>query len=148
LDDHKFDEVWNKPELELERLSQYFQLLSPDFSIYADMPKPLQIYNTFRNRWCASYWQYNKMLVIPTVSWGEEATYEFCFDGIEEGCVVAVSTLGASDSQEEFLTGFKQMCEIIRPSTVLNYGKLFNEMKDYAKVVTVPYKHGSNRREA
>ena len=32
LDDFKFDEVWNKPENELPRLSQYVQVLSPDFS--------------------------------------------------------------------------------------------------------------------
>lgn len=27
----------------------------------------------------------------PTVSWGDENSFEFCFDGIEEGSVVAVS---------------------------------------------------------
>jgi hypothetical protein len=148
LDDHKFDEVWNKPEQELERLAQYFQLLSPDFSVYADMPKPLQMYNTFRSRWCASYWQFNKLLVIPTVSWGSEDTYDFCFDGIEAGCVVAVSTIGAGDSQREFLAGFKQMCEAIRPNAVLNYGTLLDGMGDYAKIVTVPYRHGSNRNDS
>lgn len=70
LDDYKFDEVWKNPEQELTRLSQYAQLLSPDFSVYADMPTPLQIYSVFKNRWCASFWQFNKMAVIPTVSWG------------------------------------------------------------------------------
>jgi hypothetical protein len=148
LDDHKFDEVWNRPEQELERLSQYLQLLSPDFSVYADMPKPLQVYNTFRNRWCASYWQFNKLLVIPTVSWGNEDTYEFCFDGIEAGCVVAVSTIGTSDSQKEFMIGFKQMCKTIRPSAILSYGTLLDEMGDYAEIVAVPYRHGSNGNDS
>jgi hypothetical protein len=147
LDDYKFDEVWNKPERELERLSQYSQLLSPDFSVYTDMPSPLQIYNTFRNRWCASYWQFNRMAVIPTLSWGGEDTYRFCFDGIECGCIVAVSTLGVSDSHEGFLSGFKKMCEIVKPYAVLNYGTMIDGMEDYAQIVAVPYRHGSNRKD-
>jgi len=143
LDDHKFDEVWNKPERELTRLSQYVQVLSPGFSVYADMPEPLQIYNTFRNRWCASYWQFNELLVIPTVVWGAENTFEFCFDGIEEGCVVAVSTIGSSDNQSEFLAGFKRMCDVIRPGIVLNYGQVFGDMTNSATIVEIPYRHGS-----
>jgi hypothetical protein len=150
LDDYKFDEVWKNPEQELTRLSQYAQLLSPDFSVYADMPTPLQIYSVFKNRWCASFWQFNKMAVIPTVSWGGggEDSYKFCFDGIESGCIVAVSTLGTSSSQREFLSGFKRMCEVIRPFAVLNYGTLLDGMTDHADIVTVPYMHGSNRKDS
>jgi len=147
LDDYKFDEVWNKPETQLVKLSQYVQLFSPDFSIYDDLPEPMKIYNTFRNRWCASYWQFNKLLVIPTVSWGDEKTFEYCFDGIEEGCVVAVSTVGASNDQKEFMLGFKQMCNVIKPGLVLNYGNQFSEMDSYAQIVSLPYRHGSKRND-
>jgi hypothetical protein len=146
MDDYKFDEVWKKPEQELGRLAQYFQVLSPDFSVYADMPTPLKMLNVFRNRWCASYWQFNKLIVVPTVSWGAEDTYRYCFDGIETGCVVAVSTLGSSWSLDGFMTGFKQMCAVIKPSAVLNYGAMIDGMRDYAHVVAVPYKHGSDRK--
>jgi hypothetical protein len=143
LDDNKFDEVWNVPERELARLEQYVQVLSPDFSIYSDMPQPLQIYNTFRNRWCASYWQFNKLVVIPTISWGGESTFEFCFDGIETGCTVAVSTIGTSRNQDEFMAGYVKMCEIIKPETVLNYGHVVEGMDDLASVITISYRHGS-----
>jgi len=145
LDDYKFDEVWKMPERELERLSQYSQLLSPDFSVYNDMPEPIKLFNTFKNRWCASFWQYNKQLVIPTISWGDEHTFNYCFDGIEEGCVVAVSTVGNKNNQEKFMHGFEQMCKVIRPPIVLNYGTQFDEMDKHAKIITLPYKHGSQR---
>jgi len=143
LDDYKFDEVWKMPERELLRLSQYAQVLSPDFSIYSDMPEPLQIYNVFRNRWCASFWQYNKVLVIPTVSWGGENTYKFCFEGIEKGCIVATSTVGSYDNQDAFLYGFTKMLETIRPKAVLNYGQTFEGMNGAVPLVVVPYQHGS-----
>lgn len=144
LDDYKFDEVWNNPKAQLERLFQYAQLLSPGFSLYSDMPEPLQIYNTFRNRWCAAYWQYNKQSVIPTIVWGGENTFEFCFDSIEKGCVVAVSTIGTQDDETAFMSGYRTMCEIIEPESVINYGKSFDDMPQYAKLIVIPYSHASN----
>lgn len=148
LDDHKFDEVWNIPERELARLSQYAHVLSPDFSVYPDMPIPLQMFNVFRNRWCASYWQFNAIAVIPTISWGDKRSYRFCFDGIERGCIVAISTLGTHSSINQFMHGFKMMCEIIKPRTVINYGALFEGMTNFADIVTIPYKHGSQRADS
>ena len=88
----KFEKVYSSPEEELEKLSRYYCLLSPDFSIFENMPKALQIESIFKNRWCDAYWQSKNLKVIPTVSWGDESTFDFCFDGIEKGSIVAVST--------------------------------------------------------
>jgi hypothetical protein len=139
LEDYKFDEVWNYPDKQLLKLSQYKQLLSPDFSVYADMPKSLQIFNTFRNRWCAAYWQQERQVVIPTITWADESTYDFCFSGIEDGCVVAVSTVGMGKNEDFFIPGFKAMCKKIKPRAVLNYGKEFAQMHKYARIVNVEY---------
>lgn len=67
--DERFDEVWKHPERYLCELGQYRQVLSPDFSLFLDMPISLQILNTFRSRWCAWWWQEHGLTVIPTVSW-------------------------------------------------------------------------------
>jgi hypothetical protein len=144
LDDYKFDEVWNQPEKQTRKLSQYVQLLSPDFSVYSDMPEPLQIYNTFRNRWCAAVWQAAGLIVIPTVTWGGENTFDFCFDGIEKGTIVAVSTVGTIQFTHEFLLGFKNLCEIIDPRAVINYGEPYPQMEEFAPIVSAPYRHGSS----
>ncbi|MDR2610019.1 MAG: DUF4417 domain-containing protein [Clostridiales Family XIII bacterium] len=144
LDDYKFDEVWNNPDGQLVKLSQYSQLMSPGFSLYTDMPEPLQIYNTFRNRWCAAYWQLNKLVVIPTIVWGGENTFDFCFESIENGCIVAISTIGVQDDEYEFMAGYKAMCDIIQPEAVINYGEPFETMSRYAKLISLPYRHASN----
>jgi hypothetical protein len=144
LDDYKFDEVWNSPTEQLNRLSQYAQLLSPGFSVYTNMPEPMQIFNTFRNRWCAAYWQYNRQVVIPTIVWGGENTFDFCFDGIETGCSVAVSTIGAMDDEYDFKNGYEEMCNRIQPDVVINYGSTFDWMAQYSKFVSIPYAHASN----
>lgn len=68
--DWQFESVYAKPENAMEKLEQYYALLSPDFSLYLDKPIALQIYSTFKNRWCGAYWQNMGKLVIPTVEWG------------------------------------------------------------------------------
>ena len=35
--------------------------------------------------------------MTPSVNWGDESTFDFCFEGIEKGSVVAVSTCMASE---------------------------------------------------
>jgi hypothetical protein len=81
--------------------------------------------------------------VVPTIVWGGENTFDFCFDGIERGCIVAVSTIGMADNQRKFMIGFNKMCEVIKPEAVLNYGQTFDDMERLARIITIPYKHGS-----
>lgn len=47
--DWKFEKVYSEPEKELEQLKQYRYLLSPDFSIFTNMPLPLQMASIFKN---------------------------------------------------------------------------------------------------
>lgn len=90
--DWMFDKVYEKAADCAEKLKQYYALLSLDFSMFTDMPKALQIYSVFKNRWCGAYWQNLGLRVIPTISWGAESSFDFCFDGVEEGATVAVCT--------------------------------------------------------
>lgn len=46
LDDYKFEVLWNNPEPRIERLSAFKAVLSPQFSIYSEMPMAIQIHNT------------------------------------------------------------------------------------------------------
>ncbi len=126
--DWKFENVYENPEEELKKLSQYFCLLSPDFSIFTNMPRALQIESVFKNRWCGAYWQSNNLNVIPTVSWGDESTFEFCFDGVEKGSIVAVCTYYRENCEEEFMLGYNEMLKRIKPSLVICYDEPFKSM--------------------
>jgi hypothetical protein len=98
-DDEKFDEVWNNPSHYIKRLAQYRQVCSPDLSQYIDMPNAIQVFNVYRNRWCAAYWQKMGLVVIPTISWSDADSYVFSFDSIEKGSCVAISTLGCKNQK-------------------------------------------------
>jgi hypothetical protein len=137
--DERFDEVWKSPESYLAELGQYRQAMTPDFSMYYDMPLVFQLINVFRSRWCGAYWQEHGMAVIPTMGWSDDWSFEFCFDGIENGSVVAVATLGVRDCKKGFMSGFSEMCKAIDPEVVICYDQPFEEMYSFADVIHVPY---------
>lgn len=125
LDDYQFERIWNNPDEYLETLSQYDCILSPDFSLYLDMPFSMKIWNIYRSRLIGQYYQMCGLNVIPTISWAEKETFEFCFDGIPKGSIVSISTIGVKRSEEAFKiwkNGVDEMIKRIEPSTILIYG--------------------------
>lgn len=125
LDDYQFERIWNSPDSYIEILKDYECILSPDFSLYMDMPIPMKIWNTYRSRLIGSYYQNCGLKVIPTISWAEPDTYKFCFLGIPKGSIVAVSTIGVKEeitALEVWKDGMKAMIKAIKPSKILIYG--------------------------
>jgi hypothetical protein len=139
LDDYKFESIYNNPEKKIEVLRKFKAVLTPDFSMFVEMPIALQLFATFKNRWTGAYLQQQGIKVIPTVRWGDLTSFNFCFDGIEKDSIVAVSTIGIKNQKSHFLLGYNEMLSRIKPSKIICYGKPFDEMKgdiievDYAK---------------
>lgn len=125
LDDYQFERLWNNPQEYIEILKQYECILSPDFSLYLDMPIPMKIWNIYRSRQIGQYYQSQGIKVIPTLSWAEKKTFEFAFKGIPKGSIVSVSTIGVKRNKEAFQIwkdGMDAMINEIQPSTILVYG--------------------------
>ena len=127
--DWKFDSVYDNPEKAFEKLEQYEYLITPEFSTYKNMPLVLQAYSVFKNRWCGAFWQSMGKKVIPTITWGTPDSHDFCFTGVEQGAVVAVSTYKREHNKQGFMQGYNKMLEIIKPSAVVCYGDPFPEMQ-------------------
>lgn len=149
LYDYRFERVWKTPDNDIEKLSRYRAVLSPDFSMYLEMAPVMQIYNVFRNRWCGAYWASKGIRVVPTVNWGDESSFDFCFDGIEKGSIVAVSTYMASehdnrqDQKEWFMAGYNEMLRRIEPEKIICYNTPFPEMR--GDIIYVDYERSSWR---
>ena len=125
LDDYQFDRVWKQPARYAEMLLRFYCVTTPDFSMYTDMPEVLQIYNHYRKQWLGAYWQELGMQGIPTVSWSDEKSFEWCFDGIPKNSCVAVSSVGCmknKDSKKGFIKGYEEMMKRINPEMVLFWG--------------------------
>lgn len=137
IDDYRMDGVYNNPKRSIDRLSQYKFVITPDYSLYRDLPRAIQLCNVFRSRWCGAYWQSRGMTVVPSISWGDSTSFDFCFDGIEEGSIVAVGTIGCKRSKLAFMLGYNEMLKRVKPSAVICFGMPFAEMQ--GKIITVDY---------
>lgn len=137
IDDYRFNTIYSNPPYYLKRLQRYGFLLTPDYSLYADMPLSIQINNVFKNRWCGAYWQEHGLFVIPTISWSLSPSFDFCFDGVEQGSAVAISTVGCRKARINFMRGYDKMIEKINPETIICYGKTFPEMQ--GNIIQIPY---------
>lgn len=69
-------------------------------------------------------------------------SYWFCFDGVEEGSIVAVSTLGMKKEKDFFLQGYNEMLRRIKPKAIICYSSPFEEMN--GNVISVDYAKTNN----
>ena len=138
VDDYRFEGIYNNPKRTLTKFSQYAFLLTPDFSTYADMDLWRQIESVAKNRWVGAYWQNKGLIVIPTISWSSPRSYEFCFDGVEQNAIVAISTLGCRTSKLQFLRGYEAMLQKLSPETIICFGTPFTEM--LGNIISVDYR--------
>lgn len=143
LYDYKFEKLWKNPQQYVEMLQAYRGVLTPDFSMYTEMPIAMQLFNTFRNRWCGAYLARQGLRIVPTVNWGTEESFDFCFAGIEKGSVVAVSTYmfhahgNHADQKDLFMKGYKEMLRQIEPEYVICYSEPFPDME--GNIIYVDY---------
>ena len=107
----------------------YFAVTTPDFSAYTNMELWKIEENVVHSLWCGAWLQYLGLKVIPTVTWANRDSYDICFNHIEQGSVVAISTIGISSEKESFLNGFNAMIERIKPSLILVRGNLIDGME-------------------
>jgi hypothetical protein len=154
VDDYQFERVWNKPRAYFDLLAGFECVLAPDFSLYMDMPIPMQRWNVYRSRARGYMWQRRGMAVVPTLSWSAPESYGFCFGGLEPGGTYAASTVGVKRDEGALAAWRDGMAETMRylePRRILLYGGDVGfdfggcEAVEYANGVTERMAYGRSR---
>ena len=125
IDDYLFERAWHDPSRYAMLLKDFKAVMSPDFSLFTDYPKSVQIYNHYRKHLLAAYWQRLGMTVIPTICWSDHESYDWCFDGEPHGSTVAVSSIGTQKNPQArafFLDGYREMLARLQPSKIIFFG--------------------------
>lgn len=125
IDDYLFQRTWTAPARYAELLKSFHAVMTPDFSLFTDYPRPVQLYNHWRKHWLGAYWQSLGMKVFPSICWSDHDSYEWCFDGEPVGGTVAVSSIGTQKSpvtRQLFLDGYREMLARLKPKKVLFFG--------------------------
>jgi hypothetical protein len=123
IDDYHLERFWNQPEhygrrwIEVEAGA----VMTPDYSLFIGMPLPMMMWNTYRTRMLGNLWMAMGVKVIPTVTWADEKSFPFCFNGIRKGSIVAVSDVGIQSNEERYYfdLGYHKMIEVIKPKQIL-----------------------------
>ncbi len=138
IDDYQFERLWNKPKDYLDVLKGFKCVIMPDFSLYMDMPEPMQRWNIYRSLVLSHFWTENGICVVPQLAWAQPETYEFCFTPLPKASTVAVSTVGCikgKDAWSVFLDGLKAAIKSVEPKRLLVYGKADKIKLDDIEVV-------------
>lgn len=153
--DKEFERLWNNPKQYLDKLKKFKGAISPDFSLYRNMPLVMQMWNTYRGKALAVWLQNNDVEIIPNVRFGDERTFSFCFDGIEENKTVAVGTHGCIKRKEDkifFKVGLARMVQRLSPKTIIVYGSapdnIFKPYKDMGiKIIAFESEFSKSRKQ-
>ncbi len=143
IDDYQFERLWQRPDAYLDVLKPYKCVLTPDFSLYMDMPDAMQQWNRYRSAALGRYWQENGITVVPTLSWAQPSSYGFCFKGLPRHSTVATSTVGVARdeaAQAVWRDGMREAMRRLEPRRVLLYGKDIGF--DFGGCEVVEYKAG------
>lgn len=125
LDDYQFERIWQRPDFYIEKLLDFDCALTPDFSLYLDMPIAMQVWNIYRSRLIGQIMQNYGLTVIPTVSWSTRDSFDFCFDSLPKNATLAVSTIGVKQNKEQFqiwVDGMDEMIKRLSPIKIIVYG--------------------------
>ena len=91
----------------------------------------------------------NGITVIPTISWSDESSFDWCFDGEPVGGAVAVSSVGTqmnATARALFLAGYKEMLKRLQPAQILFYGSIPAECSGDKIIPILTFQDGLKRR--
>ena len=132
IDDYQFQKLWTGREKYRNVLPGFKAVMSPDFSIFTDWPEPVKLWNHYRKHLLGAWMQSIGCRVYPTISWADEDSYSWCFNGDPRKATVCVSSVGTQMNKESkrlFLAGYDKMLERLEPKTILFYGRIPDECR-------------------
>lgn len=130
--DNNFADFVKAPFKYVNDFKRFAFVISPDNSLYRDMPLVCQLANIYRNRLIGSYLQRNGIKVVTNIRWGDERTYTDmlfatppAFMGAPHDNIVAVGSYGCVKSKGDklhFKNGLASLVHYLRPKAIVIYG--------------------------
>ena len=138
--DEKIETFWRNPNKYLPILKRFDGVVTPDYSLYYDMPYAMQVWNTYRGKAVGAWLNDNGIPVIPNVRWGDERSFDLSCLGVEKNSTIAIGTHGCIKSlayKQLFSQGFNFVLQKLKPKTVIVYGRAPDRLFCIAKLYGV-----------
>lgn len=129
IDDYQFERVWKKPQTYTKLLRKFHSVITPDFSIYDDMPFPMRLWNLYRAFALGKYFQDEGINVIPNITANDETFLKITAPYYPKNSTVFFSTVGITRDKECASVAKKQfelIEHLIKPKRILIFGNPLN----------------------
>jgi hypothetical protein len=153
-DDFRFTRFWANPEKYFDRLHAFAGVISPDHSLYRNMPVAQQIGHTYQNQLLGASLQAHGLQVIANVRVSGRDSVPYALAGIPLHSTLALGLHGDTKDQQNrshVIDEIKLICDSCAPTSLVVYGSDRYGVLDYplANGVAVHlYRPDSFRRSA
>lgn len=141
-DDGGFERIWNRPNYYLPQLKKFNGVITPDFSLYRDMPLVMQQWNTYRGKALGHWWQVQGLEVIPNVRTADNRSFPFSCYGVPHGSPICMGIHGCVRIREErelFKAGLLYVIKVVKPSHIIFYGAVPKDIMEICSASNVMF---------
>lgn len=133
-DDYKFKRLWANPEKYYKRLAAFAGVVSPDHSLYRNMPMAQQIGHTYQNQLLGARLQADGVSVIANVRVSGPDSVPYALAGIPQRSTLALGLHGCTrdkPNRAHVIEEIKMICDACEPTSLVVYGSGEYGVLDY-----------------
>lgn len=138
-DDFRFERVWNEPRKYLPRLRKFAGVVMPDFSTCIDFPKPLKLWNCYRNQTIGAWFQSNGLVTLPNAR--HEPGCDWLIEALPAHSVTAIcgrALVRDVAERRRFVWDLRVTVDRLEPTAIVYYGSDAYGVLDYPRSMGIP----------
>ena len=135
-DDYRFRRLWGHPERYVNKLRQFAGVISPDFSLYRNMPVAQKIAHTYRNQLLGAWLQVQGVNVIANARLSGRESVSYTLAGVPRQASIAIGLHGCVKDRENRAHGIEEIrliCDLQEPTNLIVYGSDAFGVLDHAR---------------
>lgn len=138
-DDFRFERVWNEPRKYLSKLSKFEGVIMPDLSTCIDFPRPLKMWNAYRNQLLGAWFQHQGLVTLPNAR--HQPDCDWLIEGLPRHSVIAICGRALTKDVTErrrFVRDVRTTVDALEPTAIVYYGSDLYGVMDYPRSLGIP----------
>lgn len=140
-DDYRFISMWRTPAKYLRQLRGFAGVISPDFSIYRNMPIAQQIGHTYQNQLLGARMQTDGFRVIANIRLSGRGSIPYAIAGAPRHSTIALGLNGCTRdkyNRRHVIEEVRIICDELAPQNLVVYGSAAYGVLDYPHEMGIP----------
>lgn len=140
-DDYRFIRLWREPERQFRRLKAFAGIISPDFSLFRNMPVALKIASTYGNQLLGARMQADGLNVIANIRVSGLRSVPYALAGVPRHSTIALGLHGCitdRDNRRHVAGEVRLICDELAPVHLVVYGSSRSHVLDYPRELGIP----------